>query len=380
MILSNIYGVFCFIQTEFQHNGTNVEIGGLTMSRLYLVTGATGHLGNTIVRILLEAGDRVRVLVHPEDDLESIRGLPVEIIYGDVVKKESMKEFFEIDNPREAIVIHADEVISFSDQKDATIFRVNVQGTVSVTDMCVKKHIGRLVYVGSVHAIPVKPKGTVIEEVENFNRELVVGDYAKSKAEAAQYILSKVKLNSLNAVIVHPSGTIGPNDYKNSPVVQLIRNYFAGEMKATERGGYDIADVRDVAAGVISAAERGIKGTSYILSNQFISAKVFFDDLNALSGNTKIKKAKKIRKPRLQWLKRRKSLAAGARPRVMQKSSPAKQALFALSPDARYSHRRADHELHYKTRDFHTSIKETVLWIGELEKNPVEVAEVTEGS
>ena len=75
----------------------------------YLVTGATGQIGNTIVRMLLDNGKQVRVLVHPEEDTTPLAGLPVEVKYGDLLVKDSMKDFFDLEDPRKAILIHAQE-------------------------------------------------------------------------------------------------------------------------------------------------------------------------------------------------------------------------------------------------------------------------------
>ena len=41
-----------------------------------LVTGANGFLGATLVRKLLERGERVKAFVRPETDLSSLEGLP----------------------------------------------------------------------------------------------------------------------------------------------------------------------------------------------------------------------------------------------------------------------------------------------------------------
>src|SRR3954470_4831021 len=41
-----------------------------------LVTGANGFLGATLVRKLLERGERVKAFVRPETDLRSLEGLP----------------------------------------------------------------------------------------------------------------------------------------------------------------------------------------------------------------------------------------------------------------------------------------------------------------
>jgi len=46
---------------------------------MILVTGATGHIGNVLVRELLKKGWSVRALVLPEENAVSLDGLAVEI-------------------------------------------------------------------------------------------------------------------------------------------------------------------------------------------------------------------------------------------------------------------------------------------------------------
>ncbi|MFR7473634.1 MAG: NAD-dependent epimerase/dehydratase family protein [Christensenellales bacterium] len=74
----------------------------------------------------------------------------------------------------------------------------------------------------------------------------------------------------LDAVIVHPSGILGPFDYGHGHLTQMVENYLNGHLKACVRGGYDFVDVRDVADGIIAAAEKGKKGACYILSNHYM--------------------------------------------------------------------------------------------------------------
>lgn len=328
------------------------------MKRQYLVTDAIGQLGNTIVRLLLDHGQSIRVLVHPDQDITPLKGFPVEIVFGDVLVKDSMKQFFEIENPREAIVIHTAERRSISDKRDPLIHRVNVQGTINIADLCVKKRVARLVYIGSAHAIPDKGNGEEIAEIEHFNRDLVTGDYAKSKAEATQYILNKVTLNGLNAVIVHPSGIIGPYEFGNSEVVQLIREYLSGELTTCINGGYDFADVRDVAQGVLSAAENGNTGSCYILSNQYMSAKDFIEGLQSITGAPPMKKVVPL------WFARRTAKFTNIFYRLSKKRSPIDTySLFTVYPNAKYNHSRADNDLCYTTRDITTSLADTVTWV-----------------
>ncbi|MEW5818025.1 MAG: TetR family transcriptional regulator [Spirochaetota bacterium] len=61
---------------------------------MILVTGATGHIGNVVVRELLQTGAQVRALVLPGEDCTAIDDLPVEIMMGDILKPSTLSEIF----------------------------------------------------------------------------------------------------------------------------------------------------------------------------------------------------------------------------------------------------------------------------------------------
>lgn len=122
----------------------------------------------------------------------------------------------------------------------------------------------------SVHAIPEMAYRETIYEAGFFSAASVVGGYAKTKAEATQSVLDASR-KGLQAVIVHPSGIIGPYDKGNNHLVQLVIEYMNGKLPVCVKGGYDFVDVRDVAAGCLLAAEKGKQGQCYILSGHYLS-------------------------------------------------------------------------------------------------------------
>ena len=54
-----------------------------------------------------------------------------------------------------------------------------------------------------------------------------------------------------------PPVFLGPFDYGHGHLTQMVEDYLNGRLKACVRGGYDFVDVRDVADGIIAAAEKG---------------------------------------------------------------------------------------------------------------------------
>ena len=90
---------------------------------------------------------------------------------------------------------------------------------------------------------------SVLKEIKEFSPEKVVGGYARTKAEATQAVLAAVQ-GGLDAVIVQPSGIIGPYDHSGNHLVQLVTDYLGGRIPVCVKGGYDLVDVRDVAYGL----------------------------------------------------------------------------------------------------------------------------------
>lgn len=236
-----------------------IKVGVVVKNRIYIVTGANGFLGNTIVRKLSEnTNDEIRALILEGDGIKALEDVNCQKYYGNVTKKESLKEIFTVPSNSEVIVLHCAAIVYIKAKFNPTMYDVNVNGTKNIIDKVLEIN-AKMVYVSSVHAIPEKENRQVIQEITDFDASKVVGQYAQTKAEIAKYILECVKERNLNACIVHPSGIIGPNDYGNSHLTQLIIDFANGRLKACVKGGYDFVDVRDVANGILSACEKGKK-------------------------------------------------------------------------------------------------------------------------
>ena len=203
---------------------------------LYLVTGAMGYLGNTIISKLAAQGKLIRGLALPNDNTISYTQPNVEIVHGDVCDKNSLTSFFSHNPDTELIVIHTAAIVSISSKVDKKVVDVNVNGTKNIVELCLRHNVKKLVHTSSVHAIPEKSHGETITEVSEFDPKSVHGLYAKTKAAASQIVLNASK-QGLNASIVHPSGIIGPGDYGRTHLTQLVISYLNGTLTACVNGG-----------------------------------------------------------------------------------------------------------------------------------------------
>jgi dihydroflavonol-4-reductase len=246
---------------------------------MIVVTGATGHIGNVLLRELTSRGESVRVIVLPGEDISPLDGLKVEIAIGDIRDKDFLMRAF---NGADT-VYHLAGFISIVPGKKVLLNSINVEGTKNVVEACLKLGIKRLVYTSSIHAVKEPVNGITIDESCPYDPENVLGDYAKSKAQATIEVLKGIE-RGLNAIIVCPTGVIGPYDYKNSEMGTLIQNFMCKKLKMYIDGAYDFVDVRDVAHGLILACEKGQRGESYILSGQRISIKELLQVLQQITG------------------------------------------------------------------------------------------------
>lgn len=325
----------------------------------YIVTGACGHLGSAVVKQLAAGGEhRIRALVLPGDTNASLLPEGVEPCFGDVLDNESLIEFFN-GADKSTIVIHCAGIVNISSRRSEKMRMVNVEGTKNITDMCIEKGVKKLVYVSSVHAIPEAPKGNIMTEETVFDPSLVVGPYAKTKAEATAYVMEKARAGLLNASVVFPSGIFGPYDKEGrNHLTQLVIDFCQGRMPMGVRGGYDFVDVRDVASGVLAVAEHGRRGEGYLLSNRKITISEMFELLHKESG------AKRTKVYAPMWLAKA-SVPFCTLYYKLKKKRPLFSAysLHTLSANADYSHNKASAELGYTPRPFRDTVRDTITWL-----------------
>ena len=138
---------------------------------MIVVTGATGHIGNVLIRELITRRQIVRALVMPSDDYRPLTSLEVEIVRGDVTDLKSLESAFGGAD----IVFHLAGIVTIMPSMKNVLERVNVEGVRNVAEACCASGVRRLVYTSSVHAIAEPPHGTVIDESLPFDPDRVLG-------------------------------------------------------------------------------------------------------------------------------------------------------------------------------------------------------------
>lgn len=320
---------------------------------MVVVTGATGHIGNALVRELVAGGVKVRALVLPSDPVKSIEGLGIELAYGDVRDYRSLVRAFKGAD----VVYHLAGIVAIGSGKKRLLREVNVQGTKNVSDACLDLGVPRLVYVSSIHAFKEPPMGTPILETKDFDARKVSGGYAKSKAEATKYVLG-LTVKGLDAVVVHPTGVIGPYEYGLSHMGQLFVDFMRSRLFAVIDGAYDFVDVRDVAKGIVLAAKYGRKGENYILSGEHVTIK---NMMQVLQDETGIKAPKRVIPTWFAYITG--AFAELYYMAMRQKPLFTSYSVATLSSNSLTSCNKANKELGYSPRPFRDTVRDTVAWL-----------------
>ena len=324
------------------------------MKKLWLVTGATGHVGTILVSVPQQRGEHVRALVRPNSNI--VAHSNVEIYEGDIRNRESLIPFFDRGDYDYVSLVHCAALITIASKHNPEVWNINVHGTNNVMSLARDTGVDRIVYVSSVHAIPERPANEIITEVSTFSPNLVHGQYAKSKAAAAQIVMDYAKAG-LNVSIVHPSGIIGPGDTRSrNHMIRTIQAISDGKISVGLQGGYDFVDSRDVADGIIGCEEKGRPGECYILNGHYIGVLELVNSIRKIRG----KKTTRIEAPHA--LAKLIAPVAEYFSRTFSKDAPllTPYSVYTLHTNGRFSHEKATREFDYHPRPMEESIRDSL--------------------
>jgi dihydroflavonol-4-reductase len=139
--------------------------------------------------------------------------------------------------------------------------RINVDGVRNVATAALEAGVKRMVHFSSCHAFDLR-RANVDETCPRPGPDHPAYDRSKAAGEAA---LREIIAQGLDAVIVNPSGVIGPLDFKPSRMGQAFLDLKSGRLPSMLQGGFDFVDVRDVVASAFAAEQKGQTGHNYLL-------------------------------------------------------------------------------------------------------------------
>lgn len=318
---------------------------------LFSVTGASGRLGNVLVRHLLARGDRVRVLVMPGDpQAASLEGLELERVEGSILDRRSLDTLVEGGDG----VFHLAALIDLGSDRQGRVWSINVEGTSTVIAACQAAGV-RMVHCSSHAALNRWPLELPLDE----QRPLALDEkcpYHRAKAHAEQRVLDAVAAG-LDAVVCSPATLTGPFDFAPSLFGGALMDLYRGKIPILLDVVCDYADSRDVVDAMITAMAKGRTGERYLLSGEVLEMLELAKILQEVTGRAMPKHSLPLW---VGWAALPFSLAIGALTRKPPIFTPG--VLRAAVFNREVKHDKAAAELDFHPRPMRESLPDTLDW------------------
>jgi len=320
---------------------------------LTVVTGASGHAGVNLVRALIREGRGVLVLSHSSN--LGLEGLLIKFFKGDVSNIDSLVEAFL----GAEVVYHLAAHISLSMNDWPHCAAINMGGTRNVIEACLRSGVKRLVHFNSIHSLCSEPLDLPVDESRPLVSSPKSPPYDRSKAGGEKLIRYTIK-EGLNAIIINPTGIIGPYDYRPSHFGQALIQIATGKIPMLIEGGFDWVDVRDVAKWAIKAEQVAPAGSNYLLSGTWLSMKDLARLVAEITGTATPYLVCPMTLARMcAPVVTAASRITGVRPIFTTPS------LDALQNNRGISHSKATRELGYSPRPIRETLADTIQWFQE---------------
>ncbi|MBK7938549.1 MAG: NAD-dependent epimerase/dehydratase family protein [Lewinellaceae bacterium] len=217
------------------------------------VTGASGRIGNLLVRRLLEEGHEVRVLVHRT--AKGLEYLPVDVVWGSILEPNDLDQLVKGCE----VVYHLAAVISILSGISEQLRRVNIEGTNQVLQAARRQKVRRVVYFSTVHAFLEEGPEVLFDESRPLALQTRM-PYSRTKAEALDLALRFSSDNNTEVVALCPTGVLGPCDPEPSLSGKMLIDFYRGNIPMLAPGGFDWVDVRDITDAALAAIHLGAAG------------------------------------------------------------------------------------------------------------------------
>ncbi|MDD5237010.1 MAG: NAD-dependent epimerase/dehydratase family protein [Candidatus Omnitrophica bacterium] len=246
------------------------------MPQTCLVTGATGFIGNHLVKALSEHGFHIKCLVVPKDRTDHLRKLGVELIAGDIQDKGSLAKAVKGVNRVYHLAAHIrpTKAINHFHAQHKLYQNINVAGTRNLADVCLGEGIQRFIYFSSFEAVGL---GKEITEQSSCQP---VTDYGRSKLEAEKYILGLSRDKNFPALVIRPGIVYGPGNMSILPLFRLAKR----KLIITIDHGANLMPfcfIDDLVRGVLMADSHGRDGSIYNISGKACTFREFINTICA---------------------------------------------------------------------------------------------------
>lgn len=242
-----------------------------------MVTGANGLLATNVIAELLTEGYRVKGLIRNPSSFRYGQHPHLELVQGDITNLQDIEAAMQgCNSVVHVAAITAQHLRRYTDYQD-----VNVTATSNLIKAAIRSNATKFVYVSTANTFGYGTKEAPGCEDLPISSPFDKSLYALSKLEGQSVVLSYQ--SKIDVVVVNPTFMLGPYDSKPSSgriVLMGQRKWFL----FYPPGGKNFIHVQDAARGVVKALEKGKNGEAYLLANENLSYKEFFQKMANRSG------------------------------------------------------------------------------------------------
>jgi dihydroflavonol-4-reductase len=249
------------------------------METCVLVTGGAGFIGSHLVHLLVERGQRVRVLERREAAVDHLPVHEIEVVRGDIRDRACVERAVA----GCSLVYHLAANPNLWARPRGLFRQVNYQGAVNVLEAAVAAGARRVLHTSTESILTRAGQSGPIREDQDVPPDEVIGPYCRSKYLAERYALALAR-GGADVVIVNPTLPVGPGDHGRSPPTQMMLDFCRGKRREYVDAELNLIDVRDVALGMVQAVERGRPGRRYLLGHENLTILEVFTRLARLTG------------------------------------------------------------------------------------------------
>lgn len=317
------------------------------------LTGASGHIGISVMQELNQRGIQFRALVHKDTTYFTDRN--IEHITGEVNNRQDMEALLHGCDA----LIHSAAVISINGDPTGYVRKVNVDGVKNVMQTALDFKIKRVVHISSIHAYQSWPVDKVLNENSPFVDEHAFA-YDQSKRDG-QLIVKEFVKQGLPAIILNPTSVTGPPENKMSYQGKAMLDIYNKKIPAIFNGGFDWVDLRDVTNAVCNALTMGRIGENYLLAGKYYTMREIVNLISEIKGE-------KIKIPTIPV-----SFAIMGLPFVkLQSFFTGKEPLYTnesidvlVYGNKKISSQKAKEDLNFECRDFKITLRDLISWFKE---------------
>jgi dihydroflavonol-4-reductase len=246
---------------------------------MILVTGGAGFIGSHLVSRLLQRGELVRVLEHPQARVGHLPLERIELVRGDICDRRTVERAVRGCGQ----VYHLAANPNLWTRRRGEFRRVNYLGSVHVLDAAVAAGARRILHTSTESILTRARQANLIGEDQEVTIGDAIGPYCRSKYLAERHARCLARRGA-PVLIVNPTLPVGPGDLGCSPPTRMVLDFCRGKRHEYLDAGLNLIDVRDVAEGMILAMERGKPGKRYLLGHENLSIREVFGELARLTG------------------------------------------------------------------------------------------------